>query len=431
MNKSLLIRRVLRIKRDFLFMNKPFYFTPLMRISIVLTVGILTAKYSYCCMSTLYWLLLSIISFAGIIAFRRNALHQSMVLYFCIFCIGCSLTSHEMDKQQESPCVKSYAELSSLDRTLLKVGEYRGHIERKFQELNIKNQDYAVITAMVLGDKTSLDKETKDAYSISGTSHVLAVSGLHIGIIFQIFILLLGGNKKTKLAIIISVLSIWSYVILIGMPASGVRSATMISIYCFALIAQKDAMSINNLCLAYCIMLLISPLYLFDISFQMSFLAVLSILVFYPSLVKILQPQNVLGKWSWNLLCVSLAAQIGTIPLVAYYFGRISCVSLLTSFVAIPSATLILYLCAIILALVPLTGLSWIGEVATYLLQLSVGCLTGITQFDNSFFRLVSLLPGASIENVKINLPMLILIYLMIILGYMLLRKAHTSKILS
>lgn len=428
MNKSLLFRKTLRNKRDFLFMNKPFYFTPLMRISIVLTVGILTAKYSYCSLSTLYWLLLSIIAFVSIIAFRKNALRQCVALYFCIFCMSCSLTSHEMDKQQESPCVKSYAELSSLDRTLLKVGECRGDIERKLQELNIKDQDYAVITAMVLGDKTSLDKETKDAYSISGTSHVLAVSGLHIGIIFQIIILLLGGNKKTKFAIILSTLSIWSYVILIGMPASGIRSATMISIYCFALLAQKDALSINNLCLAYCIMLLISPLYLFDISFQMSFLAVLSILVFYPSLVKILKSQNVLGKWCWNLLCVSIAAQIGTIPLVAYYFGRISCASLLTSFVAIPSATLILYLCAIILILVPLTSLLWIGEVATYLLQLSVRCLTGITQFDNTFFRLISQIPGASIENVKINLPMLILIYLMIILGYMLLRKIKQEK---
>lgn len=409
-------------------MNKTFCFTPMMRISILLTVGILTAKYSYCDISTPYWLLLSIISFISAIAFRKVAIHQCIALYFSIFCLGCSLTSHEMDEQNANLHISSYEELSSFDRTLLRVSEWRNDIEQQLQALNIKEQDYAVVTAMALGDKTSLDKETKDAYSISGTSHVLAVSGLHIGIIFQIFILLLGGKKRSSTVLILSNISIWSYVILIGMPASAIRSATMISIYSFSLLAQKDNLSVNNLCLTYCIMLFISPLYLFDISFQMSFVAVLSILIFYPSLAKLIQLRNTLGRWCWNLFCVSLAAQIGTTPLVAYYFGRISSVSLFTSFVAIPSAILILYLCVIILTLVPFSGVSWLSQIASYPLQMATICLTKITQFDNSLFRNIALLPGSSIENIKLSLPMLILIYFLIISAYFLMRKINFEE---
>ena len=305
------------------------------------------------------------------------------------------------------------------------------------REMQISDQDYAVITAMALGDKTALDAETKDAYSIAGTSHVLAVSGLHIGIIFQLFILLLGGRKKSILTICLSTIAIWSYVVLIGMPASAVRSATMISIYSFAILAQKDALSVNNLAVAYIIMLFISPLYLFDISFQMSFLAVLSILVFFPSISSVFHFSRTWSRWIWNLLCLSIAAQIGTIPLVAFYFGRISCYSLLTSFIAIPSATFILYLCAILFLLSPIVWLfslswlswfAWLGTFASTLQHLAVRCLVSITQFDNTIFRLTTMLPGASIENIHLSLLELLLIYITIILIFLLVKMLTIQK---
>lgn len=417
--------------------HKDQLFTPAIRIGILLTVGILTARYLHFPWSTLAWLIAILLSFGVAIYYRQHISQQCLALYLCIICIGGALTSHAIDKSLDSYHIESYEDLSALDRTLLKANEWRNQIESKMREMQISDQDYAVITAMALGDKTALDAETKDAYSIAGTSHVLAVSGLHIGIIFQLFILLLGGRKKSILTICLSTIAIWSYVVLIGMPASAVRSATMISIYSFAILAQKDALSVNNLAVAYIIMLFISPLYLFDISFQMSFLAVLSILVFFPSISSVFHFSHTWSRWIWNLLCLSIAAQIGTIPLVAFYFGRISCYSLLTSFIAIPSATFILYLCAILFLLSPIVWLfslswlswfAWLGTFASTLQHLAVRCLVSITQFDNTIFRLTTMLPGASIENIHLSLLELLLIYLTIILIFLLVRMVMIPK---
>ena len=398
-------------------------FTPAIRIGILLTVGILTARYLHFPGSRLAWLIATLLSVGIAICYRQHISQQCLALDLCIFCIGGTLTSHEIDKSQATSHIESYEDLSALDRTLLQANEWRNQIESKMREMQISDQDYAVITAMALGDKTALDAETKDAYSIAGTSHVLAVSGLHIGIIFQLFILLLGGRKKSILTICLSTIAIWSYVVLIGMPASAVRSATMISIYSFAILAQKDALSVNNLAVAYIIMLFISPLYLFDISFQMSFLAVASILMFYPPLFDLLKSHGKIIRSLWGLFSVSLAAQIGTLPLIVYYFGRISCYSLLTSFIAIPAATLILYLCALLLLLSPLTYISSLASVGIWLMQHIAAVLASITQATHTAFRLTSLLPGASIDHLHLSLLQLMLLYLAVVSGYLVLAK--------
>lgn len=133
---------------------------------------------------------------------------------------------------------------------------------------------------MALGDKSALDSNTRNSYSISGASHILAVSGLHIGIIFQLFIFLLGGRKYSVYTIILSLISIWTYVFLIGLPASAVRAAIMLSAYSLSLAFHRTGLPLNTLSSAYIFMLFISPLYLFELSFQLSFLAVASILLF-------------------------------------------------------------------------------------------------------------------------------------------------------
>lgn len=115
---------------------------------------------------------------------------------------------------------------------------------------------------MALGDKSALDSNTRNSYSISGASHILAVSGLHIGIIFQLFIFLLGGRKYSVYTIILSLISIWTYVFLIGLPASAVRAAIMLSAYSLSLAFHRTGLPLNTLASAYILMLFISPLYL-------------------------------------------------------------------------------------------------------------------------------------------------------------------------
>lgn len=403
--------------------------TPLMHISIFLTFGILIAKMGYGYIDTIYWLVAVLLSWGisfYLLKCSASTINvQCLSLIFCVFCMGGVLTSHQMDKKQDKPQIITEENLSSFDKTMLVTQEYRNTIQKHLRSLNIQEQDFAIVSAMTLGDKTSLTKETKDIYSISGASHILAVSGLHIGIIFQLFILLLGGRRRSIPTIILSITAIWAYVIFIGMPASAIRSATMISICCFAMLSHRKALSINNLAFAYVIMLIYNPLYLFDISFQMSFMAVYSILLFYQPLEGLCSTSHFYTRWPWSMLCISIAAQIGTMPLITYYFGRISCYALFTGFIAIPAATVILWLSAAILLLTLLTHIPLMSLLSEPLLHFAASGLISITQATNTALKLTTMLPGASIDGIKINIPQLCLIYFCIIVGYIFIRKTR------
>ena len=424
---------------------KELHITPLMTISLTLTIGIIIAKWGYDDFNMRFWLLISIISCAlGSIIFfltkffsktsyfckkhRFLISSQCVMIHLCILSLGAFLTCRQMADSQTSTQLKNWQQLSYLTRTKINTERYKSKIESKLFSLHVKQQDYAVIAAMALGDKSALDSNTRNSYSISGASHILAVSGLHVGIIFQLFIFLLGGRKYSFYTIALSLISIWTYVFLIGLPASAVRAAIMLSAYSISLAFHRTGLPLNTLAAAYIFMLFISPLYLFELSFQLSFLAVASILLFFPPLYSLLTIRSRFVRWAWGLLCVSLAAQIGTLPVIVYSFGRISCYSLLTNYIAIPSATLILYLGAALILFSPLTLLSSVSPVVTPLISLTAKILTSITQFLNTAIRLISMLPGASIENVRISLPLVIAIYALILFIYALWRRVDKLK---
>lgn len=421
------------------------HFTPLMSFSLILTAGIITAKYSYDYLSMRHWLAISILpwSIAACCYMMTQLIrrhnpssriidklihYQCLNLYLCIFCLGSCITTHHIDHLNAPVQIKAYQSLSSFERTILKAQDFRQQAEQQLHTLHIGEQDFAVIAAMAMGDKSALNQETKEAYSISGTSHILAVSGLHIGIIFQLIILLLGGKRRSKLTIILSTTIVWAYVIFIGFPASAVRAATMLSIYSMVLLSLRPDPTLNTLALAYIIMVLVNPFNIFDIGFQMSFLAVGSILLFYPLFFCLLSSHSNIIRAIWGLFCVSLAAQIGTLPLIVFYFGRISCYSLITSFIAIPAATLILYLCVLLFILSPLTYISFLASSIEGLMQLVMNVLTSITQFINTAFRLTSMLPGASIEHVHLSLLQLAILYVAILAGYFAFVKWYRLK---
>ena len=421
------------------------HFTPLMSFSLVLTAGIITAKYSYDYLSMRHWLAISILpwSIAACCYMMTQLIrrhnpssriidklihYQCLNLYLCIFCLGSCITTHHIDHLNAPVQIKAYQSLSSFERTILKAQDFRQQAEQQLHTLHIGEQDFAVIAAMAMGDKSALNQETKETYSISGTSHILAVSGLHIGIIFQLIILLLGGKRRSKLTIILSTTIVWAYVIFIGFPASAVRAATMLSIYSMVLLSLRPDPTLNTLALAYIIMVLVNPFNIFDIGFQMSFLAVGSILLFYPLFFCLLSSHSNIIRAIWGLFCVSLAAQIGTLPLIVFYFGRISCYSLITSFIAIPAATLILYLCVLLFILSPLTYISFLASPTDGLMQLVINVLTSITQFINTAFRLTSMLPGASIEHVHLSLLQLAILYVAILAGYFAFVKWYRLK---
>lgn len=303
--------------------------------------------------------------------------------------------------------------LSRLERTKLYFLRLRTRLLKRLAVDESSGDQYAVVAAMALGDKSALTKELKEVYAVTGASHVLALSGLHLGIIYTLLSLLIIGRRWQMVSQMLIVLCIWAFVFLVGMSTSVVRSATMLTVYALLSLGYRDKMTVNTLAFTAIVMLMVHPLSLYDVGFQMSFMAVLAILVFMPLLEGLFPTEYLLThqsvRWLWSMVAVSVSAQIGVAPLIAYYFGRFSTFFLLTNFIVIPAATLILWLSPVVLLFPSLA----------YLLLYIVKCL-------NTVLGQMAAWPEASIEalhptvlqTVMIYVVILCITYILTIVGY-------------
>ena len=297
--------------------------------------------------------------------------------------------------------------LSRLNRTRLYFLTLRS---RLLQRLGGDGADaYAVVAAMTLGDKSALTHDLREVYSVTGASHVLALSGLHLSIIYMLLTLLLGGSRFFTLSLfhLFTITSIWAFVFLVGMPTSVIRSATMLTVYALLSLGHRDKMSVNTLAFTALLVLLVSPLSLFDIGFQMSYLAVFSILLFVPLSERLFPPgylmEHRIIKKLWRMITVSCAAQIGVAPLIAYYFGRFSVFFLLTNFLVIPATILILWLSPVVFLFPSLA----------YLLLYIVSVL-------NTLLSTIASIPGASIDGLHPTKLQTTMTYVVIVACYLL-----------
>lgn len=369
---------------------------PLVKVAVSLMAGMLFASYLVIPF-TLFPLLVAVVLLA--FCLRRYENLQSAVLCLCMVVLGALLMQRA---RQEPPSV------SRLDRSKTYFLERRAKLLDRLSESGVDGSAYAVVAAMALGDKSQLTRELRDAYAISGASHILALSGLHLGIIYTLLSLLLSRRRWQMVSQIVIIVSIWLFVFLVGLSASVVRSAVMVSIYALLSLGHRDKLSVNTLAFAAIVMLLFNPMALFDVGFQLSFMAVLTILLFYPLLESLWsQPfllDHRLFRWLWTMLSVSCAAQIGVAPLIAYYFGRISCYFLLANLVVVPAAALILYLSLAVLLIPSLA----------YLLIYIVDTL-------NQLLVSIAALPGASIEGLHPTPLQVWMMYVIIFAVYLLL----------
>ena len=303
--------------------------------------------------------------------------------------------------------------LSYLERTKLFFLKQRSRLLSRFHPL--PPDTYAVVAAMAFGDKSTLTKDLRDTYSATGASHILALSGLHLGIIYSLIALLLGGRRRFTIHFsLFTVLSIWGYVFLVGMSVSVVRSALMLSLYALLSLGHRDRMTVNTLAFTAIILLVINPQSLFDVGFQMSLMAVFAILLFVPLFEMVFSQQYLMDhrllKWIWSMLSVSLAAQLGVAPLIAYYFGRLSTCFLLTNFIVIPAATLILYLSLVVLVIPSLAFL-----------------LVELVSLLNAVLTRMSAIPGASIEGLHPSIIQVAMMYVIIAAVYLLMVRLSRS----
>lgn len=252
----------------------------------------------------------------------------------------------------------------------------RESVVESYRRWGLEDEVLAVVSALTVGDKSELTPELKATYSAAGVSHILALSGLHIGILAMIltglfypFRYIRGGRTGSTLVI---VCLLWGFALLTGLSPSVVRAVTMYTLYIIASFLAEDRLSgFHALSLAAFLMLLYQPLYLFDVSFQLSFVAVLSILLFYPVFsTRKIRVRPI--RYLWNTMAVSLAAQLGTLPLILYYFGAFPTYFLLANLVVAPLAVCIL---GSALSALCLNALAGVGGWMVACLEMAVVCL--------------------------------------------------------
>lgn len=274
---------------------------------------------------------------------------------------------------------------------------------KMYETLHLPKDQYAVLAALTIGYKDALDAELREDFSHSGAMHILAVSGLHVGVIYLIlqavFALVFRKSKWKFISTVFTVCTLWVYAFITGLPPSVVRAATMFSLVAVGLALERKSQIYNTISVSAFVILLYDPNLLFDIGFQLSYCAVIGIVWFQPKISSLLYVKQKGLKWWWDLTAVSLAAQIATLPLALYYFHQFPNYFLLANYIAIPLSTLIIYLAVAFIILFPVSWLAFIPgfllKSMLWLLNTSVGYIHDLPHAISicylNFFQLILL----------------------------------------
>ncbi|TDQ33317.1 ComEC/Rec2 family competence protein [Zeaxanthinibacter enoshimensis] len=303
------------------------------------------------------------------------------------------------------------------------AAQFRNTLIDSLRASGIKGQELAIIQALLLGDRNAIDEDVYEAYKDAGAIHILAVSGLHIGIILWIFNYLLGfldrssGGATLKLVLLVFIL--WSYAIIAGLSPSVTRAVSMFSFVAYALYLNRPSNSFNIMALSmFFILLLFDPNLLFQVGFQLSYAAVLAILWGYPKIARIWQPKNLFLRRAWQLTVVSFTAQLGVFPLSLYYFHQFPGLFFLSNLVIIPFLGIILGSGLVI------TGWAAAGELPQFLsefYELMIRTQNQVVQWISSREQFV-------FREISFDLPMLLFSAVLVILLFSYLERPALKK---
>ncbi|MGS2725231.1 ComEC/Rec2 family competence protein [Psychroserpens sp. BH13MA-6] len=246
--------------------------------------------------------------------------------------------------------------ISTTTHTLLGYAEtFRQHINTQLKSYNFAESELAIINALLLGQRQDIDKRTYESYANAGAIHILAVSGLHIGIILWLLNYLLRPLERVKhgktFKACIIVLILWCFAIVAGLSPSVTRAVTMFSIIAVSMHLRRPTNIYNTLAFSILLLLLFRPMLLFEVGFQMSYLAVLAIVSIQPILYQTWKPQWKIVDYFWNITTVTLAAQIGVAPISLYYFHQFPGLFFISNLAIIPFLGFILGLGILVILL--------------------------------------------------------------------------------
>lgn len=276
------------------------------------------------------------------------------------------------------------------------IENLRSNLSKSFEIHHFEPKTKAIIDALILGQRLELDKETIADYSNAGVIHILAISGLHISIIYFFVVFLLKPLKRVKfgaeIQLLIVLAILWLFALLTGLPASVTRAVTLFSFISIGNYFNQPKAIYNALAISAFLILLVKPNAVFDIGFQLSYAAVLSIVLFQPFYKKFYFSENKIAIYFTDTILVSLAAQIGVLPLSLYYFNQLPLLFLLANLVIIPLSSLVLIVGIVILPLnfiLPSVAV-FLGKILEFSIQFMNEYIHWIAQFKSGIITNIS-----------------------------------------
>lgn len=314
---------------------------------------------------------------------------------------------------------------------LLITGENEGNLLQKFayaardrflsifSRYDISGKEFAVASALLIGYDDMLDPEQRKEFSGAGAMHILCVSGLHVGIIFlladKLFFFLRRPKFPRILRPVTIIAVIWIYALITGLAPSVMRAALMFSLVTVGGALNRKSHIINTLSASAFLLLLINPAMIFEVGFQLSYAAVIGIVVFQPKFKQLYAPIPKLPAYVWDIILVSVAAQLATAPVSILYFHQFPNYFLLTNLLVIPLAGVLIYtgVIFVFLSFIPL-----IGKAAAFVLVWEVKFLSNAVAF-------IEHLPGAVSRELFLSALAAIMLYVLIfaLLGWWVSRR--------
>jgi len=298
---------------------------------------------------------------------------------------------------------------------------FRNYVESLNKEFSRRIDDIfsdeagSVIKAMILGDKSEIDIGVRNKFSFTGTAHILAISGLHVGIIAAILFFLLTPISNQKFRIVIFSLLLISFIVISGMQASAIRAGGMAIAFYYTLIIQRKVEPLNLLGIVSLIYFIINPLIIYSLSFQMSFLAVMGIFLFYSRIYDLLN-RIIRIRFVSASLSVTISTSIFLFPVIAYHFNTVAFVSFLANMVIVPIASI-----GLIYSILGL-GFSYLSGFISGLFAMTTEVLFDMIFWLNDLFFNV---PGSFYKGEYALYISLIIVFLIVVVLYSRIRQLY------